>query len=474
MVEKMKSLQKYFGIYQCIGKDTISKDELTKRLKTLYGRTSAGDKAKEAFSGIVPMVIVKDDKVSIDYGEVRGLIEGQCKMFGIDAAVLFTGPAPAPGGRKGDNPQIATVPNGIENPQFQKAKKKNAELAKEIADLNQQIKALQEENQKLRAEAVLTNMEKKVDLSTVRIVGKSVDEDIFLHNVSDIMGACTDVSKVGGTRDSFYKADKDSAKALTVKADRAKWAERLFKSNFLERLFRDSSAYEKRVKESGDNLTEKMNANRRKSVELLLADETLSNRAKLALYAGWHEYRGTEMEDLLNYAGDHCLDANYVIRLLEKADVANNYQNVRGFLRQACKASKARMKCEAAKEMIAEEWYVIAQYNGKACRFQMFPVEELLVFEKYLREGLTKKAVLELDKLLGTYKKAAFVDGDPEKELVVKSAGYQELDEEYYAEASKMIHQYEEMTGIDANVPIDEDSTADDFKEYEEVSDGEQ
>ena len=474
MVEKMKSLQKYLGIYQSIGKETISRDELVKRLKTLYAKTAVSDKAKEAFTGVVPMVIIKDDKVSIDYGEVRGLIEGLCKMFGTDAAVLFTGPAPAPGGRKGDNPNIATVPNGIENPQTQKMKKQNAELSKQLSKLNQQIKDLQEENQKLRANNVLTNMEKKVDISTVRIVGKLVDEDIFLHSVSDIMGTCTDVSKVGGIRDSFYKADKDASRSLTVRAERAKWAERLFKSSFLQKLFHDSCAYEKSVKDSSSSKPDKMNANRRKSVELLLADETLSNRAKLALYAGWHEYHGTEMEDLLNYAGDHCLEANYVIRLLERPDAANNYQNVRGFLRQACKASEARMKREAAKEMIAGEWYVIAQYNGKACRFQMFPVEELLTFEKYLREGLTQKAILQLDKLLGTYKKAAFVDGDPEKELVVKNAGYKDLDDEYYAEASKMIHQYEEMSGIDANVPVDDDSTSDDFKEYEEASDGEQ
>lgn len=195
---------------------------------------------------------------------------------------------------------------------------------------------------------------------------------------------------------------------------------------------------------------------------------------KLALYAGWHEYHGTEMEDLLNYAGDHCLDANYVIRLLEKPDVANNYQNVRGFLRQACKASEARMKREAAKELIAGEWFVIAEYNGKPCRFQMFPVEELLYFEKLLRKGLYPKAVVEIDKLLGTYKKSAFVDADPEKELVVRSAGYMDLDTEYYAEASRMIHQYEEMSGIDANVPIEEDGSSDDFKEYEEGSHGEQ
>ena len=219
---------------------------------------------------------------------------------------------------------------------------------------------------------------------------------------------------------------------------------------------------------------EQMNANRRQSIELLLADNKLSNRAKLALYAGWHEYHGTEMEDLLNYAGDHCLDANYVIRLLEMPDVANNYQNVRGFLRQACKASEARMKREAAKELIAGEWYVIAEYNGKPCRFQMFPVEELLQFEKLLRKGLYPKAVLEIDKMLGTYKKTAFVDCDPEKELVVRSAGYSDLDDDYFSEAAKMIHQYEEMCGIDAYVPIEEDCTSDDFKEFEEASHGKQ
>lgn len=472
MVEKMQSLQKYFGTYQSIGNETITREELSKRLKSLYARTAANEKAKEALEGNVPMLIVKDDKVSIDYGEVRGLVEGLCKMFGTDAAVLFTGPAPAPGGRKGDNPQIAKVPNKADNPQIINERKKNADLKKQLLEAECQIEALKQENQKLRANSILANMEKKVDISTVRVFGKAVEEDIFLHNVSDILGECKEVSKVGGTRSSFYVADEDSAKSLTVQNARSKIAEVLLRSKFFEKLFQDSSAYEKKINGKVDTSVEQMNANRRQSIELLLADNKLSNRAKLALYAGWHEYHGTEMEDLLNYAGDHCLDANYVIRLLEKPDVANNYQNVRGFLRQACKASEARMKREAAKELIAGEWYVIAEYNGKPCRFQMFPVEELLVFEKLLRKGLYPKAVLEIDKILGTYKKTAFVDCDPEKELVVRNAGYQYLDDDYYSEAAKMIHQYEEMTGIDANVPIDEDCTSDDFKEFEEASHG--
>ena len=65
-------------------------------------------------------------------------------------------------------------------------------------------------------------------------------------------------------------------------------AEILFRSKFFEKLFHDSCAYEKKVSGKVDITTTQMDANRRKSIELLLSDDKLSNRAKLALYAGWH------------------------------------------------------------------------------------------------------------------------------------------------------------------------------------------
>ena len=476
MEEKLTTLEKYGYIYHMVGMNPITRKELREKIKKdspKMSETTLKKYSDAPFDGAYPMFVVKDDKATLDITAFRSFIEELCKYVGTDAAVLFTGPAPAPGGRKGDNPQIAKVPNKAENPQILIERKKNTELSKQIADLEKQIEELRLENQKIVADSVLANMSKEINISTVRVFGKAVEEDIFLHNVSDVLGEVRDVSKVGGIRQSFYVKDSDKTKEITVQNARSKVAEILFRSKFFEKLFHDSCAYEKKVSGKVDITTTQMDANRRKSIELLLSDDKLSNRAKLALYAGWHEYHGTEMEDLLNYAGDHCLDANYVIRLLEKPDMANNYQNVRGFLRQACKASEARMKREAAKELIAGEWFVIAEYNGKPCRFQMFPVEELLYFEKLLRKGLYPKAVLEIDKLLGTYKKSAFVDADPEKELVVRSAGYMDLDAEYYAEASKMIHQYEKMSGIDANVPIEEDGSSDDFKEYEEGSHGE-
>lgn len=354
MEEKLTTLEKYGYIYHMVGMNPITRKELREKIKKdspKMSETTLKKYSDAPFDGAYPMFVVKEDKATLDITAFRSFIEELCKYVGTDAAVLFTGPAPAPGGRKGDNPQIAKVPNKAENPQILIERKKNTELSKQIADLEKQIEELRLENQKIVADSVLANMSKEVNISTVRVFGKAVEEDIFLHNVSDVLEEVRDVSKVGGIRQSFYVKDSDKAKELTVQNARSKVAEILFRSKFFEKLFYDSSAYEKKVSGKVDITATQMDANRRKSIELLLSDDKLSNRAKLALYAGWHEYHGTEMEDLLNYAGDHCLDANYVIRLLEKPDVANNYQNIRGFLRQACKASEARMKREAAKEL---------------------------------------------------------------------------------------------------------------------------
>lgn len=473
MIEKIRSLSKYIGVYQSIGNESLTKSNLSKKLESYYGKSTVIEKTKQALGGKIPMVISKDDKVSINYEEFRRLVEGLCKLFGTDAAVLFTGPAPAPGGRKGDNPQIAKVPNKVENPQFTECKKKNTELKNEVVALKAEKENLEKEILRLKSKKVFAVMEEPtVRIDTARIIGEDVREDIFLHNVSDVFPEKRDRSRVGGSRDSFYKKDADKSDQLTVANGRKRIAEFLCNSRFFEKLFNDCKVAESQKEIKGEITPERISENRKKSIDMLLKDRSLNNQAKLALYAGWHEYHGTEMEDLLNYAGDYGLEAEYVIRLLEMPEAANNYENVRGYLRQVCKASEVRMKREAAKELIAGEWYVVAEYNNKPCRFQMLPMDELIRFEEYLKKDLYPEALSELDKLLGTYRKAAFVDDDPEKKLVVKSAGYKEVDDDYYAEASEMIHQYEAITGIDANVAIEEDMTSEDFTEYEEVKDG--
>lgn len=111
------------------------------------------------------------------------------------------------------------------------------------------------------------------------------------------------------------------------------------KSDFFKLRYEDEKAADekcitKKLKNRTQITEAEIKENREKSIKELL-DAQISNQAKLALYAGMHEYHGTEMEDLLNFAGDHGLEAKYVIQLLERPGEYNNYENVRGFLRQA-------------------------------------------------------------------------------------------------------------------------------------------
>lgn len=154
-----------------------------------------------------------------------------------------------------------------------------------------------------------------VRIDTARIIGEDVREDIFLHNVSGIFTGERGRSKVGGSRGSFYKRDEDKSHQLTVGNGRRKIAGFLCNSRFFEKLFSDCKATESQKKIKGEITPERISENRKKSIDMLLKDGSLTNQAKLALYAGWHEYHGTEMEDLLNYAGDYGLKAEYVIRL---------------------------------------------------------------------------------------------------------------------------------------------------------------
>ena len=185
------------------------------------------------------------------------------------------------------------------------------------------------------------------------------------------------------------------------------------------------------------------------------------------MYAGWHEYHGTEMEDLLNYAGDHVVDANYVISLLEHPKEYNNYENVRGFLRQAVKASEARMKRETARELIAGDWCVIAEYQGKPCKFQMVPVNELVKFRHALEKNAYGEAAIGLERLLAVVRTASFEEDNPDKKMVVKDTRLRQIDDEYFKEATAMIHEAEKDCEQDVHIAIDEESALDDFAESE-------
>lgn len=480
----IKSLQSYDKAYVCIGTIPKSRDELVELLSndgSIKSRTTISKYVQKSFDGELPMLVIRDDRISVDEVELRNFVEDLCKSLGTDAGILFTEPVPTPKGRKEKDAPIPVI-DGVKSPvvrelrkkisdQKSESAKKEKEMQELLAKKDEVIARLQKRIHDDVGKAILTEMDKKpVILSSIESKPEEVfQRDFFLDNPGKLLDIPMLVSKYGGERDPFYKSIRTSQQELTTENYRKRVATILFKSKFFENRAND---VERLLTQK--NPEKDIYKNRLESIKLLLQAENMSNQMKLSLYAGWHEYHGTEMEDLLNFAGDHCIDANYVITLLERPMDFNNYQNVRGFLRQACKASEARMKRETVRELIAGEWYVLADYNGQLCRFQMMPVSELLKFRKALLENHYGEAVFELEKLLATVRNASFEDDDPDKKLMVKDTRIKQSYEGYFRDAAAMIHGAEKGYEMDVHAPMDDESSFVDFSESEVKEDDEQ
>lgn len=217
--------------------------------------------------------------------------------------------------------------------------------------------------------------------------------DFFLDDPAKTLDIPWLLSKYGGQRDSMYEVVDGEDKKLDITTHINKVGRALFKTDIFKRRVADESRlrlvdagtarevdmpYIKRRKMSGAEIYE----NRLRTINEILTDPALSNQQKLAFYAGWSEYKGTEFAEYLELAGDMGLDAASVVKLLENPGEHNNYHNVRAFLLQSLKSSEARIKREEVKELICGEWYVEAEYGGKVCRFQMMPVDEIVAFKQ--------------------------------------------------------------------------------------------
>lgn len=502
MVDIINSLKQYQSLYEFIGKQPRTKEDICQYATDVLGkksRTTVLKYANQAFDGDIPLLIVKDDLISIDGDKYREFIETLSSMFGIDIYKMCSVPLPTK--KKKPEDEIAKV-TSIEAPIIKEYRGKvnelEAELSKVKVTYEQRLKEIEAENQKLADEwqkkleqlknrrakkecaNVVADMDKKVVVtSTIRSVApEHLARDFFLDDSHWQIDIPVQISKFGGEKDSLYEVIDGEDKKLEVESYVSNVFTKLMKLPILKRRIEDESKlkqveegtvseekrrYLKRKEITGTEIYE----NRLASINNMLLNPNLSNQMKLAYYAAMTEYHGKEMSDLLNYAGDMCVDVVEVIKLLENPMEHNNYHNVRGYLRQASKPSEARIKRETVRELISGEWYVVADYNGRECKFQMLPMTELEAFRAALIAAKYDDAILELENLISKQRKATFVDENPDKPMqveVVKEKTKEEISKEIMDAAEKRMRKMEEDSGVDVHVKIDEDFE-DDFKE---------
>ena len=288
--------------------------------------------------------------------------------------------------------------------------------------------------------------------------------DVFLDDPAKTLDIPMLISKRGGEKDSIYEVIDESEKKLDPEDHIDRVSRGLFKTDIFKRRAADESRLRRIEKVTKKEKYRKRRqitdteiyANRLQSINCILTNEDLSNQQKLAFYAGWSEYKGSDFAENLALAGAKGLDAGYVIRLLESPMEHDNYHNVRGFLLQALNSSEAKLKREAVKELICGEWIVEAEYDGKTCRFQMVPVDEIVAFKVALEKLKINEAIRRANNIIGVERIASFEDDDPRKKLYVERKKTVEEEKAIKEqEAVNRIHQPEIDSGIDVHAAVD-------------------
>lgn len=215
-----------------------------------------------------------------------------------------------------------------------------------------------------------------------------VDPEYYLD-----VDAC--VAKYGGELDSFYeelesddpeKKGFDPGRELTERNYALRTMKTVGTRRFFSKRIRDNKEVAEFEQSYGsvspvsDKRQEKRKEilqNRFISLNKIIKSDKLTNQEKLMMYAMNSEYHNTNVERLLNYAGEHCINADLLIYILEDPDVCTTYENTVGFLSQFAQASEFKMKLELARELIEGKWYITAEYDGKKTKFQLVPIDEI-------------------------------------------------------------------------------------------------
>lgn len=489
--DEFKAMVPYLELYKFLGQEPRTKDQIaTFVVEVMHKAKSTGSVySNDIFAGKMPYVVIADDKASIDIWKYREFVEKTAALIGEDCYKMFTGPAPAPRGKNAEDDigKLTTTESPIVQDLNRKLKDANSKLSKtkkEMAALEekhkQEMEALRAELRKELAdvclrlmdktsERIISEMDCKVLITpSIRSIPKeALIMDCFLDDPARTLDIPKLLSKYGGQKDSIYEVVTGEEKKLDVATHIRKSGRALFGTNIFKRRVEDESRlrlvdagtvseekakYLKRRKMTGKEIYE----NRLRSINDMLSNPALSNQQKLAFYAGWSEYKGTDFAECLELAGDLGLEAGYVITLLENPGEHDNYYNVRGFLYQALKSSEARIKREAVKELICGEWYVEAEYGGKVCRFQMMPVDELVAFRKALEDLQFDEALRRACALIGEERVAVFEDNDAAKKMYVERKKSQhEINMEKEQTAIERMHQINADSGVDVHTPID-------------------
>ena len=385
-VEKLKQAIDYSDVFNIIANGTCNMDDLDSEMKDRAANSSALQRRRK-------WLTEKPAYLAVEYGQVIFDVDDLAKDLDELRNLVLPG----------DYGQDTVRELEAEIEMF---KRQIADLTSELQEYSQKVSQQEDYISKLKAElskktggSLKSELERKVLVASSISVGPKVhpSDECFLVDPEELLDVDACVARYGGELDSFYEeipTDKEETgfepgHELTQKNHALRIMKTVGTKRFFEKRLKDNAEAKKveaRVGQlfpaHGDGKSQrqkerdKILRNRFISLNNIIKSDRLTNQEKLMMYAMNSEYHNTHIERLLTYAGAHCINANYLIYILEDPDICSTYENTVAFLSQFADASEYRMKLNLARELIEGKWYITADYNGRKTKFQLVPIDE--------------------------------------------------------------------------------------------------
>lgn len=385
-VDKLKQAMDYSDVFKIIANGTCNMEELDAELKDKAANSSALQRRRKWLSDTPAYLTIEDGQISFDVG---GLAQDLSELRKLVIPERF------------DSDGVEEMEAEIEM-----LKRQIDDLTTELQEYSQKITQQEGYISKLKLElsiktgsSLKTELERKVLVASSISVGPKVHttDECFLVDPDELLDVDACVARYGGELDSFYNeiptdggnAGFEPGHELTERNHALRTMKTVGTRRFFEKRIKDNAvakATESRVgqlfpahsdgKSERQKERDKILRSRFITLNNVIKSDRLTNQEKLMMYAMNSEYHNTNVERLLTYAGAHCINANYLIYILEDPDICTTYENTVAFLSQFADASEYRMKLNLARELIEGKWYITADYNGHMTKFQLVPIEE--------------------------------------------------------------------------------------------------
>ena len=392
--ELLGNLRTYSEVYKYVSNGTRTKEELFQHLQEIgKARSTADEQVKKVFTNQVQLLVIDSENVSIDKDKAYSFVSDICECFGLSVVCSPNTPKP--------------------EDEIRSLKEENVILREELKRVTE----------KPVADAIINHMENsRISLESVELYTPEGEyKPFFLIDDREKLNAERVLSVQGGERNSIYRIIGDYNKELTVENYMAKNVRNVFASDFLKKWVYALTHLEKvdktKPKRKKTITYDELQEERVAYINEILDNPNFSNQNKMTMYAALARRDHKEIADLIEMAVRYGLDARYTVQMLEESEW--NMRRFISFLKSGISQSEIRMKREVAREFIAGEWNVVAEYNGQRCHFQMVPMEELQLFLKLLRGEYYDKATRVLEKVVNTKRQASFVDNDSAEEIIV-------------------------------------------------------